>query len=75
MACRAKGKKKANLPKSKLKTIHTYWLLEVTRKKQIENETRLSEIFLKRGYHDVTMKTENGSIVVTNITTKTRLNP
>lgn len=51
------------------------FMLEVTREKQIENETRLSEVFLKGGYQDISMKTENGSIVVTSITTKTRLNP
>ena len=49
------------------------YMLEVTKEKLIHAEARLSEVFLNRGYQDISMKTENGNIVVSNITTKKKL--
>lgn len=50
------------------------YMLEVTKEKKIQAEARLSEVLLNRGYQDISMKTENGNIVVSNITTKKKLN-
>lgn len=49
-------------------------IIEVTQERKIYVEARLSEIMLNRGYQDITIKTENGNIAVTNITTKKKLN-
>jgi len=49
-------------------------IIEVTQEKKIYAEARLSEVMLNRGYQDITIKTENGNIAVTNITTKRKLN-
>lgn len=49
------------------------YMLEITRGKKIEAETRLSEVLVSGGYQDISLKTENGNIVVTNIVTKERL--
>ncbi|HBG69195.1 MAG: hypothetical protein A2W93_07645 [Bacteroidetes bacterium GWF2_43_63] len=49
------------------------YLIEVTREKKIHAEARLSEILIRGGYQDISMKTENGNIVITNITSKIKL--
>lgn len=49
------------------------YLIEVTREKKVQAEARLSEILIRGGYQDISMKTENGNIVITNITSKIRL--
>jgi len=49
-------------------------IIEVTQEQKIYAEARLSEVMLNRGYQDIIIKTENGNIAVTNITTKKKLN-
>lgn len=49
------------------------YLLEVNKERKIHAEARLSEVLLSRGYQDISMKTENGNIVVSNIITKEKL--
>ncbi|KAF5041221.1 hypothetical protein DSECCO2_525250 [anaerobic digester metagenome] len=49
------------------------YLIEVTREKKIHAEARLSEILIRGGYQDISMKTENGNIVITNVTSKIKL--
>jgi DNA-binding transcriptional MerR regulator len=49
------------------------YMLEVTKERRIHAEARLSEVLLNGGYQDISMKTENGNIVVSNITTKKKL--
>ena len=49
------------------------YLLEITGEKKIQAEARLSEIILNRGYQDISIKTENGNIVISNYTTKIKL--
>lgn len=49
------------------------FMLEVTREKKILSEARLSEILLRGGYQDISMKTENGNIIFSNIVTKEKL--
>jgi hypothetical protein len=49
-------------------------IIEVTQERKIYAEARLSEVMLNRGYQDIIIKTENGNIAVTNITTKKKLN-
>jgi hypothetical protein len=49
-------------------------IIEVTQEQKIFAEARLSEVMLNRGYQDIIIKTENGNIAVTNITTKKKLN-
>lgn len=46
------------------------YMLETTKEKKIEAETRLSEILLGRAYQDISIRTENGNISYSNITTK-----
>jgi DNA-binding transcriptional MerR regulator len=49
------------------------YMLEVTKERKVHAEARLSEVLLNGGYQDISMKTENGNIVVSNITTKKKL--
>jgi len=49
------------------------FMLEVTKERKIHAEARLSEVLLSRGYQDISMKTENGNIVVSNFVTKEKL--
>jgi len=49
------------------------YLLEVTKERKVHAEARLSEVLLSRGYQDISMKTENGNIVVSNFVTKEKL--
>ncbi len=46
------------------------YMLEITKEKKIQAETRLTEILLNRGYQDISIRTENGNISYSNITTK-----
>jgi DNA-binding transcriptional MerR regulator len=50
------------------------YMLEVTKERKVHAEARLSEVLLNGGYQDISIKTENGNIAVTNITTKKKLN-
>lgn len=47
--------------------------LELTQEKKIENAARLSEILLKKGYQELIVKTEVGTIKYGTITTKIKL--
>ncbi|MBU0489093.1 MAG: helix-turn-helix domain-containing protein [Bacteroidetes bacterium] len=47
--------------------------IEVTQERKVYAEARLSEVMLGKGYQDITIKTENGTIAVTNITTRKKL--
>ncbi|MBU1719026.1 MAG: hypothetical protein KKA07_08120, partial [Bacteroidetes bacterium] len=47
--------------------------IEVTQERKVFDEARLSEVMLGKGYQDITIKTENGTIAVTNITTRKKL--
>lgn len=49
------------------------YLLEITRETKIQAEARLSEVLLRGGYQDISMKTENGQIVISSIVTKEKL--
>ena len=48
--------------------------IEVTSEKKVDAQTRLSEVLLGRGYQDIIIKTQNGNISFTNVTTKQKLN-
>ncbi|MBI5539095.1 MAG: hypothetical protein HY951_03485, partial [Bacteroidia bacterium] len=60
--------------KAKIITIkfkdHKPYMLETTKEKKIQAETRMTEILLNRGYQDISIRTENGNISYSNITTK-----
>ncbi len=47
--------------------------IEITSKKKIYAESRISEILLKHGYQDITIKTQDGNIAFSNVTIKKRL--
>lgn len=49
---------------------HKPYMLETTKEKKILAETRMTEILLNRGYQDISIRTENGNISYSNITTK-----
>jgi len=49
---------------------HKPYMLETTKEKKIQAETRITEILLNRGYQDISIRTENGNISYSNITTK-----
>lgn len=49
------------------------YLLEISREKKVQVEARLSEVLLKGGYEDISLKTANGNIVVSNFVTKEKL--
>ncbi len=49
---------------------HKPYMLETTKEKKIQAETRMTEILLNRGYQDISIRTENGNISYSNITTK-----
>jgi len=49
------------------------YLLEITRETKIQAEARLSEVLLRGGYQDISLKTEKGNIVISSILTKERL--
>jgi len=48
-------------------------MIEVTKEKKIKAEARVSEILLGKGYQDIQIKTQDGDIVFTNVTTKKKL--
>ena len=47
--------------------------MEVKKQKKIEIQSRLSEVLLKGGFEDIILKTKQGSIYYSQLTTKTKL--
>ncbi|MCX6258657.1 MAG: MerR family transcriptional regulator [Bacteroidia bacterium] len=47
--------------------------IEITRERKLDVESRLSEVMLTKGYQDIVIKTKNGDIAYSNITTKKKL--
>jgi len=47
--------------------------IEITKEKKINTAARLSEILLNKGYQDIIIKTKNGDIAFSNVTTKKKL--
>jgi len=47
--------------------------IEITKERKLDTASRLSEVLLNKGYQDIIIKTQNGDISFTNITTKKKL--
>jgi len=47
--------------------------IEITNERKLDAETRISEVLLKKGYQDIVIKTQNGNIAFSNVTTKKKL--
>jgi DNA-binding transcriptional MerR regulator len=48
-------------------------LIEITKERKVQAETRIAEVLLGRGYQDIVIKTQDGNITFTNIITKKKL--
>ena len=45
------------------------YIIKVTEERKIDAESRLSDIFMKKGYQEIVVKTQDGDIAFTNVTT------